>query len=440
MSTNVFDELRRTQFPQLLPGQVYADWTGAALPPVHLIDSWHQHLRTTLLGNPHSHHDPSAKAMQGILDTRQAILDYFHADSTEYDVIFTSGATAAIRILHHFMFTGGEVLFTADNHNTVNGLREDAKQQGGIVRYAPIKEDLTLDAEALDRMLRYPRSTGRKLFAYPAKSNYSGTLHDLSWVKLAQDLGWSVLLDAAAYSSSRRLDLHVVKPDFIPISFYKLFGYPTGLGCLIIKKSAYQNLHKRWFAGGSILLVSVMKDFYAPESLGYARFEDGTVDFANIPAIIPGLRFMRDLGNLESHIVPLATRLYDNLSTMREGNNHPIVHSARGNDIVTFSVTRGPQIVNAWEFERFANERGVFVRTGCFCNPGVNEKVFGYKIDAYEKLYNSAILPDAITIENLRQFSGDTPIGAIRASFGYANNQNDVDRFVEVVREFLRAL
>ena len=97
-------------------------------------------------------------------------------------------------------------------------------------------------------------------------------------------------------------------------------------------------------------------------------------------------------------------------------------------------------IFDAWEFEKFANEHKVYVRTGCFCNPGVNEKLFGYEIDTYEKFCNDAILPDQITIENLRKYSDDKPIGAIRASFGYANNFSDVGRFAEVARMFLKQL
>ncbi|MFA6547413.1 MAG: aminotransferase class V-fold PLP-dependent enzyme [Candidatus Magasanikbacteria bacterium] len=430
------------QFPQLNGGKVYADWTGAALPPISLIEGWSRYLQSTLLGNPHSHHKPSATAMQGITQARAAILQYFNANADEYEVIFTSGATAAIRILQHFLFEGGEYLLTADNHNSVNGLREDARRQGAIVRYAPISDDLTLDEATLTRMLTYPRSMGNRLFAYPAKSNYSGIHHSLSWVNYAQSCGWSVLLDAAAYCGGKRLNLSKVKPDFVPISFYKLFGYPTGVGCMIIKRSAYAKLHKRWFAGGSILLVSVTdENFYAPETLGYARFEDGTLNFANIPAVVPGLQFMESLGDICEHATVLGVKLYDSLQTLHEGDNSIIIHSPRGTDIVTFSVKRGQQIVDAWVFERYANEQAVFVRTGCFCNPGVNEKVFGYKIDAFKALYNSTISNDAITIDNLRRhIGGDVPIGAIRASFGYANTEMDVNRIVAVTRQFLRSL
>ena len=41
---------------------------------------------------------------------------------------------------------------------------------------------------------------------------------------------WFTVLDAAAFVSTAPLDLGVHKPDFVTLSFYKMFGFPTGLG------------------------------------------------------------------------------------------------------------------------------------------------------------------------------------------------------------------
>jgi len=431
----LLDEIRRREFSRLLG--VYADWTGAALPPESLLKEHFAFLSESVLGNPHSHHNPSALAMGEITKSREAILKYLGADPNEYEVVFTKNATEAILLMQHYLFDAGEILLTADNHNSVNGLREIVKRKGGVVRYSPINDDLTINAEALERALKFPRSAGNKLFAYPAKSNYAGTMHSLEWVKFAQNHGWDVLLDAAAFLANNRLDLSQVKPDFVPVSFYKLFGYPTGIGCLIIKKEKYAKLAKRWFSGGSILLVSVMKDFFASETIGYARFEDGTVNFAGIPAIRMGLRFIESLGEIRPRVIALSSWLHDQLNGLEVNDNSVIVHSAKGNDTVTFSVKKGDQIIDAWLFEQAANEAGIYVRTGCFCNPGVNEKVFGYKIDNFEKFYNDALLPSQMTIEELKKYSEDAPIGAIRASFGYANNFSDVQKFAEFTREYL---
>ena len=47
--------------------------------------------------------------------------------------------------------------------------------------------------------------------------------------------GWYVCLDAAGWVSSSSLDLSQYRPNFVALSFYKLFGYPTGLGALLIR-------------------------------------------------------------------------------------------------------------------------------------------------------------------------------------------------------------
>ena len=51
---------------------------------------------------------------------------------------------------------------------------------------------------------------------------------------------WYTLLDAAKYICTSPLSLRRCPADFVPISFYKLFGYPTGLGALIVRRSSSQ--------------------------------------------------------------------------------------------------------------------------------------------------------------------------------------------------------
>jgi len=412
---------RASEFPQLRDREVYADWTGAALPPVSLISKFATFLTSHLLGNPHSSHRASQTASDMVAATREKILLYFNAPADEYDVIFTPNATGAIRILEHFVFRGGELLLTADNHNSVNGLRETARRDGGVVRYAPINDDLTIDEDALVRMLDFARTDGNKLFAYPAKSNYSGTLHPLEFVEMAQKRGWYVLLDAAAYNANCRLDLGQVKPDFVPVSFYKMFGFPTGLGCLIIKKSAYTVLDKKWFAGGSIGMVSVVSDYFTHD-LGASKFEDGTISFQMIPAIINGLTFLEGLGNRQRYVMTLSRQVYDGLQELKIGNASFIIHSPRGADTVACAVRKGDEYVRVRKFEEFASERGVHVRAGDFCNPGANERIYGFVVDPNQPQYDAA------------------PNGSIRISFGYANKVGDVSRIIEVAREYLTYL
>ena len=60
-----------------------------------------------------------------------------------------------------------------------------------------------------------------------------------------------VVLDAAAFAPTHKLDLTAVPADFVPLSFYKLFGYPTGIGALIVRKENLGLLRKVWASGAS---------------------------------------------------------------------------------------------------------------------------------------------------------------------------------------------
>lgn len=115
------------------------------------------------------------------------------------------------------------------------------------------------------------------LFAFPAEDNFAGVKYPLSWIKKVQDgyfhdVGfcllfhyqgkkWLVLLDAAAFIPTNRLDLSLVKPDFVTMSFYKVFGYPTGLGALLIRNENINILNKLYWGGGTVSVASDQDHF-----------------------------------------------------------------------------------------------------------------------------------------------------------------------------------
>ena len=160
--------------------------------------------------------------------------------ASEYTAVFTANATGALKLAGEaYPFApGGRCLFTFDNHNSVNGIREFAQAKGASVEYAPLTvPDLRIDRRQLGRLLEAADPNRANLFAFPAQSNFSGVKHPLELIDEAHHKGWHVLLDAAAFVPTNRLDLTAVHPDFVAISFYKMFGYPTGVGCLIVRNT-----------------------------------------------------------------------------------------------------------------------------------------------------------------------------------------------------------
>ena len=231
--TAALDELRRREYGRLdAKQQVYLDYTGGGLHAASQVREHAEMLNDQVLGNPHSTSPSSTEATRRVESARAAVLDYFKA-SGEYTAIFTPNASGAIKLVAEaFPFApGSRLLMTADNHNSINGMREFARAKAARVDYAPItRPDLRIDFEAMTRELARAEPGRKHLLAYPAQSNFSGVKHDLEWVGRAQAAGWQVLLDAAAFVPTNRLDLRAVQPDFVAMSFYKMFGYPTGVG------------------------------------------------------------------------------------------------------------------------------------------------------------------------------------------------------------------
>jgi len=56
---------------------------------------------------------------------------------------------------------------------------------------------------------------------------------------------------------TNHLDLEKYSPDFVAVSFYKMFGYPTGLGALLVrnKTAAAVLRRKKYFGGGTVEVV-----------------------------------------------------------------------------------------------------------------------------------------------------------------------------------------
>jgi hypothetical protein len=137
-------------------------------------------------------------------------------------------------------------------------------------------------------LLRGSAACGQNgLLAFPAQSNFSGVQHPLSLVTSAQALGFDVLLDAASYLPAHALSLRRHPATFVALSFYKMFGYPTGVGALIARRDALARLERPWFAGGTVAYASVELGTFRRRE-GHDGFEDGTPNFLAIAALDAG--------------------------------------------------------------------------------------------------------------------------------------------------------
>ncbi len=434
-----FNKLRKNEFTRLSKsGHIYLDYTGGNIYSESQVRRHQEMLLENVFGNPHSTNPTSQLATKLTDEARNSVLKFFNAE--DYHCIFTQNATGALQIVgecypfHDKSF----LLLLSDNHNSVNGIREYCRRAGGDFAYTPIQyEDLGIDVPLLESALDGKPGCDNKLFAFPAQSNVSGVKHSLEWIEKAHSKGWDVLLDAAAFVPTSRLNLQEIRPDFVSVSFYKIFGYPTGIGCLLVKKSKFNKLIKPWFAGGTVTLASVLAPHHYLAD-NHERFENGTINYLDIPAIKIGLDFINSIGmtKINERVHGLADYLFYNLKDIRHDSGIPVANvfgpsdrsGTGGTVIMNFLDSDG----NLYEFEKIeeeANKRMISIRSGCFCNPGIDEINNCLTDDEIAKYFSSRDKGDyrdmIMFLKKMR--------GATRVSVGLATTKSDINTFIDFV-------
>ena len=441
----MFDELRRRDYARLdAAGQVYLDYTGAGLYADSQLAEHLALLRGGVFGNPHSVNPTSAAATELVERARAAVLAFFDASPAEYEAIFTPNATGALRLVGEaYPFRPGDrFLLTFDNHNSVNGIREFARARGAETTYVPsVAPELRVDEQVLPRYLTEVGGEHHNLFAYPAQSNFSGVQHPLEWIDRAHAAGWDVLLDAAAFVPTNRLDLSRWHPDFVCLSFYKMFGWPTGVGALLARREALARLERPWFSGGTIVAAFVQREWYQ-SAPGAAHFEDGTVNFLGLPAVEIGLRHLDRIGidRVHAHVQAHAERLLQILASLRHADGSPAATvygppdgDRRGATVAFNFLHPDGRVVDERYVDRVAGRHAVSLRTGCFCNPGAGEVAFTV---SRETLVGGEF-GEGMSLDDYVRAIGLPSGGAVRASLGIATNAADLDRFAAFAAEFV---
>lgn len=257
--------------------------------------------------------------------------------------------------------------------------------------------------------------------------------------------GFDVLLDAAAFVPTNTLDLGEVSPDFVCVSFYKMFGFPTGVGALLARREALARLRRPWFGGGTVEYVSVQNDIHQLR-IGAEAFEDGTPHFLGIAEVAGGLEFLRNVGmnHIHERVAGLTERLLGILTSLSHPSGERAVDlygpagiDHRGGTVAFNLRTPDGFVVPYGVVERAASEVKISLRGGCFCNPGAAEAAFGLPADEAFRCF-TAMPRGTFNLKSLAECLGNkVAVGALRASVGIATNDADLDRLEAFFEAFV---
>ncbi|XP_031514654.1 molybdenum cofactor sulfurase isoform X3 [Papio anubis] len=410
-------ELRAREFRRLA-GTVYLDHAGATLFSQSQLESFTNDLMENTYGNPHSQNISSKLTYDTVEQVRYRILAHFHTTAEDYTVIFTSGSTAALKLVAEAFpwvsqgpeSSGSQFCYLTDSHTSVVGMRNVTMAIN--VTSTPVRPEDLWSAEERGASVSDPDCQLPHLFCYPAQSNFSGVRYPLSWIEevksgrlhpVSTPGKWFVLLDAASYVSTSPLDLSAHQADFVPISFYKIFGFPTGLGALLVHNRAAPLLRKTYFGGGTASAYLAGEDFYIPRPSVAQRFEDGTISFLDVIALKHGFdtleRLTGGMENIKQHTFTLAQYTYVALSSLRYPNGAAVVR------IYSDSEFSSPEV------------QGPIINFNVLDDKG---NIIGYSQAGH------------VCGDNMDLIDGQ-PTGSVRISFGYMSTLDDVQAFLRFI-------
>jgi len=261
--------------------RIYLDAAGAAVPDKELMRRICEEMIDSTFGNPHSAGNAgSDAAVLRTTEARNLVRNHFKVSEDEYDVVFTSGATASINLVgQSFPWSeNSRVCHPMNAHTSLLGVRDYAPN----VYCAPsisLQTVRTLDSDIVTAHPSADEAVSEyNLLLVPGECNFSGAKANLKYVaELSQLHGdlllrasnakavkqsahakddkssnrspWLWLLDAAKLVSTSEVDLSLLpkeqRPHFVALSFYKIFGYPTGLGALLVRRDVAPLLQKK---------------------------------------------------------------------------------------------------------------------------------------------------------------------------------------------------
>ncbi|KAJ2358108.1 hypothetical protein GGF43_001040 [Coemansia sp. RSA 2618] len=460
------EDIRRTEYPQLFDPStlgpdmtprlksVFLDHTGSTISSASYIRSFTSELLSQIPANPHSHHMESQWTRAKIDHARDRLLEFLGTTAEKYAVVFTANATAAIRLAAELtpMSKDGVFCYTRESHTSVVGVRCLAAEQGVPVQPVEFGE--------IDEVVAPERNRGTSLLAYPAQCNFSGERFPLdvadkiskaylsgSAVDAQKHIPWWVLVDAAAYAASSplQLDKHGAGPDFVALSMYKIFGAPTGLGALLIKRSSVPFLRsKRYFGGGTVAGLAFDRQWQVYRSDIESRLEDGTLNFHDVISLHHALdahtRIYGSIDNVARHTRAITHYALSKLRALNHQTGQPVCEIYGHGDASVFGPTiafnvkdRAAKHVGYAEVERLAVMAGISLRSGRFCNPGAAQKWLS--LSALDLMQHSSL---GFVCGDDHDLADGKPVGALRVSFGAMTSTHDVDLFVEFLNRQFR--
>jgi cysteine desulfurase / selenocysteine lyase len=377
---------------------IYFDNAATTQKPRQVIEALRNYYENDNANVHRGIHELSNRATHAFEAARTRAAAFINARTSE-EIIFTRGTTEGINLVasswgQKNIRRGDKILLTEmEHHSNIVPWQLLAERTGAQLAFLPVNGDRgLLDLGRLDEGL----TPDVRLLAMTHISNSLGTINPVAeFCERARKRGVTTLIDAAQSAGHRPVDVQEIGCDFLAFSGHKMCG-PTGIGVLYGRGELLEDMPP--FQGGGEMILTC--DFHATTyKRPPHRFEAGTPDISGAIGLHAAMDYLNTIGrkNIAHHDQELGAYAFEKLSAIKGIRLFgPSIGRA---GLVSFLLDG----VHAHDVVTVADQRGIALRGGHHCNQPLMHKL-GVESTA-------------------------------RASFYLYNSTDEIDRFVEVLRE-----
>ncbi len=387
----------RNDFPVLRenPKLAYLDNAAMALKPDCVIQTIEDYYRKLGVNVHRGVYKLSYEATDLYEEARNKIAKFINADFEE--VVFTRGASASLNLVAssyglNFLKPGDEIITSElEHHSSHMPWNHVAKLTGAKVVYLPLNTEGRITGEAFKQVL----TSKTKVVALTYVSNVMGYITPMKEIiSLAHEVGAIVSVDAAQAVPHMKVDVKALDCDFLSFSGHKLCG-PTGIGVLYGKKELLEKMPPIEFGGD--MADTVLKDSMTFKDAPY-KFEAGTPIIAGAIGLGAACEYLEAIGmdNISKYEYMLKEEA---LKGLRKIPGIQIYNPTCETGIIAFNI----EGVHPHDAASVFDKNDVCIRAGHHC---------AQLITSWLKT-----------------------IGTVRASFYLYNTIEDVEKFVQSVKE-----
>ncbi|HBZ01063.1 MAG TPA: cysteine desulfurase [candidate division Zixibacteria bacterium] len=319
------------------------------------------------------------------------------------EIIFTRNGTEAINLVayswgrKHIRPGDCIVISEMEHHANLVPWIILARDIGAELKYIPITDDGYLDLTDIDDII----TTKTRLVAVTQMSNVLGTINPVNdLIELAHARGALALIDGAQSVPHMPVNVRDLNADFLAFSAHKMLG-PTGIGVLFGKEAILNEMEP--FLYGGEMIREVHPDFATWNDLPW-KFEAGTPNIADAIAFSPALDYLDQLGmeNVREHEKDLTAYTLQRLTEIDSIK----VFGPQNVEHRSGAISFVDKDIHPHDLATFLDGRGIAIRAGHHC---------------------AQVLMRRLGV-----------VATARASFYIYNNNQDVDDFIEALKDARR--